>query len=182
MRTALKNYLLNILAEKERDSDSGFTLVERIVVVVIIGILSSIAIPSFQSASDKAKQKEASTIVASWVKAAQAYYTENSDYARNTGHLSEYISVAGCSTTGAACKTAAAVAPAATATKINSPSGNYEITMAQRGTITDVLAKPAGTYANAGLGVSGCFNTTTGSTKVIDQKEKGAAKVKAINC
>ena len=35
---------------------------ELIVVVVIIGILSSIAIPSFQNASDKAKQKEASTL------------------------------------------------------------------------------------------------------------------------
>ena len=54
--------------------------------------------------------------------------------------------------------------------------------MAQRGTITDVLAKPAGTYSNAGLGVSGCFNTTTGSTKVIDLKEKGSGKVKPINC
>ena len=182
MRTALKNHLLRILAEKGKNSDSGFTLVELIVVVVIIGILSSIAIPSFQSASDKAKQKEASTIVASWVKAAQAYYTENSDYARNTGHLGEYISVAGCSTTGAACKTAATVVPAATATKINSPSGNFTITMTQRGTYTDVLAKPAGAYANAGLGVSGCFNTVTGATKVIDSKKKGATNVKVVSC
>ena len=39
---------------------------------MIIGILSSIAIPSFQNASDKAKQKEASSMIASYLKAAQA--------------------------------------------------------------------------------------------------------------
>ena len=83
MQAALKASLLKILSDRKSNSDSGFSLVELIVVVVIIGILSAIAVPSFQNASDKAKQKEASAIVASWAKAAQAYYTENSDYARN---------------------------------------------------------------------------------------------------
>ena len=40
---------------------------------MMIGILSSIAIPQFMSAADKAKQKEASAIVASMVKSATAY-------------------------------------------------------------------------------------------------------------
>ena len=57
-------------------NDEGFTLVELIVVVMMIGILSSIAIPQFMSAADKAKQKEASAIVASMIKSATAYQTE----------------------------------------------------------------------------------------------------------
>ena len=62
---------------KSRSIDEDrFTLVELIFVVVIIGILSAIAIPSFQNASDKAKQKGPTVLIASYLKAAQAYYTE----------------------------------------------------------------------------------------------------------
>ena len=71
------------IQSREISLESGFTLVELIVVVMIIGILSSIAIPSFMNAGDKAKQQEASTLVASYIKAAQAYFTENSSPAIN---------------------------------------------------------------------------------------------------
>ena len=43
---------------------------------MMIGILSSIAIPQFMTAADKAKQKEATGIVAALVKASTAYQTE----------------------------------------------------------------------------------------------------------
>ena len=76
MLHSLKKQLISHLSNRKFSSQSAFTLVELIVVVVIIGILSSIAIPSFQNASDKAKQKEASSMISSYLKAAQAYYTE----------------------------------------------------------------------------------------------------------
>ena len=71
--------VLKVIAARQRGDArvaSGFTLVELIVVVVIIGILSAIAVPAFNASADKAKQKEASTLLASYVKASQAYYTE----------------------------------------------------------------------------------------------------------
>ena len=49
-------------------NDEGFTLVELIVVVMMIGVLSSIAIPQFMTAADKAKQKEETGIVSVYYK------------------------------------------------------------------------------------------------------------------
>jgi prepilin-type N-terminal cleavage/methylation domain-containing protein len=44
-------------------NSKGFTLIELMIVVVIIGILAAIAIPKFGAASDRAKEKEADGIL-----------------------------------------------------------------------------------------------------------------------
>ena len=73
-----------------KEEEEGFTLVELIVVVMMIGILSSIAIPQFMTAADKAKQKEATAIVASMIKAATAFNTEYGSLPEDMGDMSEY--------------------------------------------------------------------------------------------
>lgn len=162
-----------ILKTARRETPSGFTLVELIVVVVIIGILAAIAIPSFQASGDKAKQKEASTLLSGYLKAAQAYFTENSAVATNASELGQFVSVTGCSSNvPASCKTSAPVT-LTTQTTWNSPSGLYTITYTPGTPTTIIRAVPAGQFSTSGYGVSGCFNSTTGATKLLEMTTKG---------
>jgi prepilin-type N-terminal cleavage/methylation domain-containing protein len=70
---------LQHLVGKKKD-DQGFTLIELLVVIIIIGILSAIALPSFLNQAKKARQSEAKTYVGSLNRGQQAFYTENDSF------------------------------------------------------------------------------------------------------
>ena len=63
-----------------RRSEKGFTLVELMIVVVIIGILASIAIPKFSSLISKTKVTEAKTILGNIINLEKTYYLAESSY------------------------------------------------------------------------------------------------------
>jgi type IV pilus assembly protein PilA len=78
MKTDLKAKFLMQLAK--RKGNEGFTLIELLVVIIIIGILSAIALPSFLNQANKARQAEASTYVGTMNRGQQAYFLEKNAF------------------------------------------------------------------------------------------------------
>lgn len=64
----------------KNNKQAGFSLVELMVVVAIIGILASIAIPSVNKYMAKARQSEAKTNLASLYTAEKAFFSEYNSY------------------------------------------------------------------------------------------------------
>ena len=64
----------------KRQSDSGFSLLELMIVVGIIGVLAAVATPKMQLFMAKAKQAEAKTTLSYIYTLEEAYFAENSTY------------------------------------------------------------------------------------------------------
>ena len=60
--------------------NKGFTLIELLIVVVIIGILTSIAIPKFGSTKDKAYIAAMKSDLKNFVLAEESYFADESSY------------------------------------------------------------------------------------------------------
>ncbi len=85
MKTEFRSkFLQHLIAKKE---DEGFTLIELLVVIIIIGILSAIALPSFLNQANKAKESEAKQYVGSMNRQQQAYFLEKDEYTTNIAQL-----------------------------------------------------------------------------------------------
>ncbi|MBT4483091.1 MAG: prepilin-type N-terminal cleavage/methylation domain-containing protein [Candidatus Latescibacteria bacterium] len=61
-------------------TEKGFTLVELMIVVIIIGLLASIAIPKFANMVGKAKTVEAKNILGDIIKLEKTYYYYEQTY------------------------------------------------------------------------------------------------------
>jgi prepilin-type N-terminal cleavage/methylation domain-containing protein len=72
-----------------RSGLKGFTLIELLIVIIILGILSSIAIGFFQFYTNKAYKIIMLHDINEFVKAEEGYYTENKRYLGATGDFIE---------------------------------------------------------------------------------------------
>lgn len=65
---------------KKIKKQNGFTLIELMIVIVIIGILSAIALPKFKNVSGKAIQNARKAQLTLVQNAVDLYYVENNTY------------------------------------------------------------------------------------------------------
>jgi len=59
---------------------SGFTLLELLIIIIIIGILAAIAIPGFSKAVEKTKVKDAQAVLSAVHSAEKIYYLDQGSF------------------------------------------------------------------------------------------------------
>lgn len=70
---------------KTTNKTYGFTLIELMIVVAIIGVLASIAIPSYKSSVERGKRSEARTALLDAVARQERSYSNNRQYTATIG-------------------------------------------------------------------------------------------------
>jgi general secretion pathway protein G len=80
------------MRERLRQSESGFTLIELMVVILIIGLLATIVVQNLKGATDKAKRIKAQADISALKTALDRYYLDNGSYPSTDQGLPALIS------------------------------------------------------------------------------------------
>ena len=107
MEQSLQHTFLTKFFRKE---EKGFSLIELVVVVAVLGVLSAIAIPSFNNIILKARQAGAASHVDALLKSVSIYKINTGSYPNNWNQISMYYpggfsnsSYETCTTYGSSC-------------------------------------------------------------------------------
>jgi general secretion pathway protein G len=88
MRLSLGNISMR---DRIRKSEAGFTLIELMVVILIIGLLATIVVQNLRSATDKAKRVKAQADIAQIKSGLERYYLDNGSYPTSDQGLSGLV-------------------------------------------------------------------------------------------
>ena len=76
--------MFSTLRKRLRKEEKGFTLIELLVVVVILGILTAIAVPSYLSLRGRSESAANKSNVRSIIPTVEQFYADNSTYSGMT--------------------------------------------------------------------------------------------------
>lgn len=113
-----------------KQAEQGFTLIELMIAVVVIGILSAVAIPNYRSYVQKAERTAAKGVMLNISQTEERYYTNNGTYV------------------------AVAAAPAATTSGFQNYSGSSVATMKYS------ISVAAGSIANTSAALTDAYTIT----------------------
>ena len=176
------------LSKKNHFREKGFTFLEFIIGITLLGITSTIIVPLFKSSLNKSRQKEATIIVNSILKSAKSNYAIYAFLPSRMGELSKFAKFQKCIATGVesqgreVCKNRSSVDVEKDDNEFFTPSGNYKISIennnnTQEGPMFLVKANPNGDpYNKNGAAVIGCYNPTTSVTEVHEHTMKTGDK------
>jgi len=131
-----------------RTPSSGFTLIELMVVVAIIGILAAIAIPAYQDSTMRANRSDAQITLSRLATLQERYYFRTNQY---TGDFSDLLS-------GLANNT----------TSITSDEGFYTIALTATASSWSMTATATGTQADDTECATLTLNNLGGKTSADD--------------
>lgn len=148
---------------------SGFTLVELLIVVAIIGILASQGVPAYKRMVQKSKKSEAKLMLGDIATAEAAFNSEYGTYGDNIARMgaqldgTNFTYAAGFNSTGNCAQVAAGSQVPNAGTVITSyPSYAQAIVVTKPGGGTGNFTSMIGRVAEFSTsGLTGCFATTT---------------------
>lgn len=81
------------IAKAMNEKEKGFTLVELLVVIIIIGILSAIAIPVFMNQRQKAVDSGIKSDLRTIANEVESYYVDNQEYPASVTQADDKVTI-----------------------------------------------------------------------------------------